>query len=263
MAKIKQLLYDGAVVLGSAPERSPGGQNYGEADKQVRALAAELWNGLDGKQKKISCIGKGLLMVNMDMTEALAAIRCVPDCKFPEDVPLLYGHRKMDRTEIYFISNQEDKEIVVSPEFRVQQMQPELWNAIDGKIRSLPAYRQTKTGTVVPLKLHPNESAFIVFRKSGGKPVSDLLAQNFPDPKVCSRIDRPWKLTFRDTLRGPKEIQTYAVLEDLGQSSQESIRYYSGTIVYETDFTFAAKHEGCIYLNLNRVGVMAKVKVNE
>ncbi|WP_273162880.1 glycosyl hydrolase [Bacteroides fluxus] len=262
LAKIKQLLHDGAVVLGPAPERSPSGQNYGEADRQVRALAAELWNGLDGKRKKMSRIGKGLLMVNMDMAEALAAIGCVPDCKFPEDVQWLYGHRNVGRTEIYFISNQENKEVTASPEFRVQRMQPELWSAIDGKIRSLPAYRQTDTGTVVPLKLHPYESVFIVFRKSGGKPVGDLLAQNFPNPKVCSRIDKPWKLTFCDTLRGPKGVQTYTVLEDLSQSDREPIRYYSGTIVYETDFTFTAKPEGCIYLNLNRVGVMAKVKVN-
>ena len=33
LSKIKELLYDGAVVLGPAPERSPSGQNYGEADK--------------------------------------------------------------------------------------------------------------------------------------------------------------------------------------------------------------------------------------
>lgn len=52
LSKIKELLYDGAVVLGPAPERSPSGQNYGEADKQVKALAAELWNGLDGNRKR-------------------------------------------------------------------------------------------------------------------------------------------------------------------------------------------------------------------
>ena len=113
LSKIKELLYDGAVVLGPAPERSPSGQNYGEADKQVKALAAELWNGLDGNRKKMARIGKGLLMVNMDMNEAVAAIHCVPDCKFPEDVQLLYGHRTMEQTEIYFISNQENKEVTV------------------------------------------------------------------------------------------------------------------------------------------------------
>lgn len=69
LEKIKELLYDGAVVLGPAPERSPSGQNYGEADKQVKALAAELWDGLDGNRKKMACIGKGLLMVNMDMDD--------------------------------------------------------------------------------------------------------------------------------------------------------------------------------------------------
>ena len=262
LEKIKELLYDGAVVLGPAPERSPSGQNYGEADKQVKALAAELWDGLDGNRKKMACIGKGLLMVNMDMDEALATIRCVPDCKLPEDVQLLYGHRTMEQTEIYFISNQENKEVTVYPEFRVQRKQPELWNAINGKIRSLPAYWRTETGTVVPLKLYPYESAFIVFRRTGGEPAGELLVQNFPNPQILFQIDQPWTLTFCDTLRGPKKIQTHNVLEDLSKSVEENIRYYSGTIIYETDFFFTAKPKGCIYLNLNRVGVMAKVKVN-
>ena len=262
LEKIKELLYDGAVVLGPAPERSPSGQNYGEADKQVKALAAELWDGLDGNRKKMACIGKGLLMVNMDMDEALATIRCVPDCKLPEDVQLLYGHRTMEQTEIYFISNQENKEVTVYPEFRVQRKQPELWNAINGKIRSLPAYWRTETGTVVPLKLYPYESAFIVFRRTGGEPAGELLGENFPNPQILFQIDQPWTLTFCDTLRGPKKIQTHNVLEDLSKSVEENIRYYSGTIIYETDFFFTAKPKGCIYLNLNRVGVMAKVKVN-
>lgn len=48
----------------------------------------------------------------------------------------------------------------------------------------------------------------------------------------------------------------------MSKSVEENIRYYSGTIIYETDFFFTAKPKGCIYLNLNRVGVMAKVKVN-
>lgn len=262
LAKIKQLLYDGAVVLGPAPERSPSGQNYGEADKQVKSMVAELWRGLDGKQKKLARVGKGTLIYGMDMTEALASIQCVPDCKLPEDTHLLYGHRTVGDTEIYFLSNQENKEIVVNPEFRIQQKQPELWNAVDGKIRTLPAYRQTETGTVVPLKLYPNESAFIIFRKSGGKPEGEALTLNFPNPQVCTQLNQPWKLTFEDAKRGPKESQVYTVLKDLSRSNQEDIRYYSGTIVYETTFSLDSKPEGCIYLNLNRVGVMAKVKVN-
>ena len=67
------------------------------------------------------------------MDEALATIHCVPDCKLPKDVQLLYGHRTMEQTEIYFISNQENKEVTVYPEFRVQRKQPELWNAINGR----------------------------------------------------------------------------------------------------------------------------------
>ena len=43
LKKIKQLIEDGAVVLGPAPERSPSGADYGKADQEVKALASELW----------------------------------------------------------------------------------------------------------------------------------------------------------------------------------------------------------------------------
>ncbi len=42
LAKIKELVYQGAIVLGSAPDRSPSLQNQPEADRQVREMAAEL-----------------------------------------------------------------------------------------------------------------------------------------------------------------------------------------------------------------------------
>ena len=48
LAKIKKLIEDGAVVLGPAPKRSPSGESFPTADRQVKKLADELWSGLDG-----------------------------------------------------------------------------------------------------------------------------------------------------------------------------------------------------------------------
>lgn len=101
----------------------------------------------------------------MTMEEALKHIGCVPDCGLPADAPVLYGHRSAGDAEIYFVSNQKDETVEISPEFRIRSRQPELWDAVTGRIRMLPAYEETATGTVVPLKLHPYESAFVVFRR--------------------------------------------------------------------------------------------------
>ena len=106
LAKIKKLIEDGAVVLGPAPKRSPSGESFPTADRQVEKLAGELWSGLDGRSVKAVKRGKGELLFGMTMEEALKYIGCVPDCGLPADAPVLYGHRSAGDADIYFISNQ-------------------------------------------------------------------------------------------------------------------------------------------------------------
>lgn len=262
LLKIKKLIEDGAVVLGPAPERSPSMQDYETADRKVQALAAGLWSGLDGVNVKSVAVGKGRLLDGMDMTEALQAIGCVPDCKLPADAPVLYGHRTDGDTEIYFLSNQQDQLIEVSPEFRVRALQPEVWDPVSGAIRTLPGYQSTATGTVVPLKLYPYESTFVVFRKPASAPAGTSVALNYPQPQTVLHLNGPWKASFEAKRRGPEAPQTFARLEDISKHADSDIRHYSGTILYETNFEWKNKAAGAHFLNLNDVGVMAKVKVN-
>lgn len=261
LAKIKKLIEDGAVVLGPAPKRSPSGESYQTADRQVEKLAGELWSGLDGRSVKAVKRGKGELLFGMTMEEALKHIGCVPDCGLPADAPVLYGHRAAVDADIYFISNQKDETIELRPEFRVRSKQPELWDATTGRIRTLPAYEETAAGTVVPLKLYPYESAFVVFRRPATKAEGTGLQLNYPVPQTLVRLDAPWKVSFEEKRRGPAS-QTFACLEDISKNENPDIRYYSGTIWYETEFKLKKKPEGELYLNLNDVGVMAKVKIN-
>ena len=124
LAKIKKLIEDGAVVLGPAPKRSPSGESFPTADRQVEKLAGELWSGLDGRSVKAVKRGKGELLFGMTMEEALKYIGCVPDCGLPADAPVLYGHRSAGDADIYFISNQKDEMIEIRPEFRIRSRQP-------------------------------------------------------------------------------------------------------------------------------------------
>ena len=261
LAKIKKLIEDGAVVLGPAPKRSPSGESFPVADRQVKKLADELWSGLDGRSVKAVKRGKGELLFGMTMEEALKHIGCVPDCGLPADAPVLYGHRSAGDADIYFISNQKDEMIEIRPEFRIRSRQPELWDATTGRIRTLPAYEETAAGTVVPLKLYPYESAFVVFRRPATKAEGTGLQLNYPVLQTLVRLDAPWKVSFEEKRRGPAS-QTFARLEDISKNENPDIRYYSGTIWYETEFKLKKKPEGELYLNLNDVGVMAKVKIN-
>ncbi len=264
--KIARLIEQGAVVLGPAPQRSPSYENYPTADREVRDAAGKLWSQID-PATGYARIGKGMLIDGIDMPAAMKLIGCAPDCRTADNDPVLYCHRSVNGMDIYFVSNQSDKPIRVAPEFRVEGMQPEAWNAIDGTMRTLPAFAPTQDGVQVPLKLDGYESLFIVFRQKAAKPLTTEIAAgteaNFPAYNVMQTLSAPWTLTFDKGKRGPAEPLVTSELFDLTQHSDFDIRHYSGPIVYENAFLLDTLPEGRIFLNLNEVTAMAKIRVND
>ena len=263
LAKIKQLVNDGAIVMGPAPRRSPSLQNQPIADKQIQKMAAELWGSVDGVKVKSRKFGKGTVMNGMSMEEAFAQINCVPDCKLPEDRTIHYGHRTSENGEIYFVTNQTSESKLVTPEFRVKGLQPELWEATTGSMRKLPAFGQKENTTVVPLKLAPYESVFVVFRQPAGKSLSQGLKANYPEPILLTDMKGPWTVTFDASQRGPEQPVVFETLQDWTTSTDDRIKYYSGTAFYNCKFNLAQIPEGKqIIINLGNVIAMAKVTVN-
>ncbi|MCK3683475.1 glycosyl hydrolase [Maribellus sp. YY47] len=263
LAKINQLVNEGAVVMGPAPLRSPSLQNQPEADQQLQQMAAELWGDVDGLTVKSRKVGKGMILNGLSMEEAFALMDCIPDCKLPNDNSIHYGHRTMDGAEVYFVANQTDKTKVVSPEFRVSGLQPELWNATTGSVRDLPAYEQLENATAVPLKLAPYESVFVVFRKKAGKAKAQGVEANFPVAKVLADMSKAWKVQFDPSKRGPEEPVVFETLQDWSKFSDERIKYYSGAASYEQSFRLdAAPTAENIVLSLGDLTAMAKVYVN-
>jgi hypothetical protein len=259
---IERLVADGAVVLGEAPERSPSYQNYPDADKELSALADKIWGG--DKSAKQRSYGKGAVLSGMSIKEALETLHIAPDLQ--TDANVVYAHRTTPGREIYFVANQSDETIQISPEFRVAGRRPEFWNPINGKRRPLRAYELKEASTIVPLQLEPHESAFIVFAGKGHPKSADLNA-NFPAPKTLVEITTPWIVTFESDpiKRGPSEPVVFERLQSWSQNTDPRIRYYSGTAVYRNTFTLAAKPSSrtAVSIDLGKVGVMAKVKIND
>lgn len=263
LAKIKQLVNDGAVILGSAPNLSPSLQNQPQADQQVRAMAAELWGDVDGVNVKFQKYGKGWVLNGMNMTEALAFINIVPDCRLPDDNLVHYGHRTLGDQEIYFLTNQTEETQVLSPEFRVTGKQPELWEATTGYSRVLPAYEQKENATTVPLKLAPSESVFVVFSKTAGKAKATGLVANYPKAELISNFNTPWAVNFDASQRGPEKPVVFETLIDWSTSEDERIKHYSGTAFYNNTFKIDQLHTNKkITIDLGELTAMAKVTVN-
>jgi len=263
LAKIKQLVNDGAVVLGPAPSRSPSLQNQPQADQQIQQMAKELWGDVDGITIKSRKIGKGMIMNGLSMQEAFALINCVPDCKLPEDKSIHYGHRTLGDDEIYFVTNQTAETKIVTPEFRVKGMQPEIWLATTGNIRSLPAYEQKLNSTTVPLKLDAYESVFVVFRKKTDRVSVSKVEANYPEPTLLVDLKGPWTVRFDPAQRGPEEPVIFETLQDWTTSLDDRIKYYSGTAIYSCNFNFGKLPKGeTVVVNLGKLTAMAKVTVN-
>ncbi len=263
LAKIKQLVNDGAIVLGPAPKISPSLQNQPKADQQVQQMATELWCEVDGLNVKSRKFGKGMIMNGMSMEEAFAQINCIPDCKLPEDRTIHYGHRTLGNGEIYFVTNQTAETKLVTPEFRVKGMQPELWEATTGYTRKLTAYEQKENTTTVPLKLAPYESVFVVFREQVGKASVSGVESNYPEPALLVDLKGPWTVQFDPQQRGPEQPVIFETLQDWTTSSDDRIKYYSGTAFYTCKFNLdQISEDKNVIIDLGSFTAMAKVSVN-
>ncbi len=263
LKKIEQLVNEGAVVLGPKPDRSPSLENFPQADSEIKDLAAELWGNINGTTIKVNHYGKGMVIDGMDMQEALNLIKVAPDYNAGKADSTLFIHRTLPQGDIYFVSNQSDKTISFNPQFRVTGKIPELWNAINGTIRDLPAYHISDMVTTVPLKLASLESAFIIFRKSAnGNPETENILANFPDPSSIQPISGPWQVNF-DPKWGPQKPVTFDKLTDWTKRPEENIKYYSGTATYHNSFRVSSiQNHQKVFLDLGKIIAVAKVKVN-
>ncbi|HEX5555505.1 MAG TPA: glycosyl hydrolase, partial [Chitinophagaceae bacterium] len=261
LKKISQLVADGATILGPRPERSPSLQDYPTADKQVKDLAAKLWQNCDGKTVKMVHFGKGMVLDGMTMEEALTLLKVIPDFKIDGGQPVLYTHRRTGQADIYFVCNQSDSTLAITPSFRVSGKQPEWWDAVDGSTRTLPQFVQHDASTSVPLKLAAYQSGFVVFRNESH--ASEGNGVNFPVEKMVMHVPGPWKVTFDGAMRGPVGPVIFDQLQDWSKSKEDSIKYYSGTAIYKTTFSLTSLPKNqTIYLDLGNVKAMAQVTLN-
>jgi hypothetical protein len=261
LRKLRDLVDQGATILGPAPKRSPSLQNHPAADAEVKKLAAELWGNVDGKAVKSAKFGKGMILSGMDMQTALDLLKVSPDCKLQTGQSVLYAHRTLPEGDFYFMTNQSDQTLEVSPSFRIVGKQPECWDPVTGTLRDLPAFTQQEGNTTVSLKLEAFQSAFIVFRKPAQ--TSATAIGNFPEPKKLTTIEGPWQVTFDPKMRGPEKPVVFGKLSDWTKRPEEAIKHYSGTAIYRSTFKAGPLPKGeQLYLHLGSVKVMAKVKVN-
>jgi neutral trehalase len=157
--KVRELVKAGATVVAPRrPTQSPSLRDRGSGDAVVRE-AVTAWE-------------KGRVFEKESFEEVFRQIGLTADFEYrpaEKDAEVLYVHRRVGASEVYFLSNQRNRFEEIEATFRVGTKAPELWDPSTGKIVRPGVYRQGKSAYVtVPLRLDPNGSVFVVFRDAPG-----------------------------------------------------------------------------------------------
>ena len=168
LKKLKVLVEKGLVLIGKKPKSMPGLGAMNPVDlKEFNAYAQYLW-GVTSVPQGFKTVNSGRVEYVKSVEEVLNELSIAPDFTFKSakpDAPIRYIHRKTDEEDVYFVCNQRRQKEGVLADFRIADMQPEIWDPATGKMYTPAAYTSTEGRTQVHLELEPYGSVFVVFRK--------------------------------------------------------------------------------------------------
>ena len=265
--KIKELVKDGALIIGTKPLRAPGLENFPKQDKQVYAIGETLWGTKDGRLHKVNRFGKGIVYVGVKPEEVLGDLKIEKDLEVTQSINpsnIVWIHRKTEQEEIYFVANQEKKSLNLSIRFRVKDKMPEIWNPETGEIVKALKWKQQDGCTIVNISFNSLASRFIVFKKTSGKNI--LLEKKEDNVKPFSTIDlsKDWFVDFYGVQQTPPKFLLNS-LTSWPDLNNIQIKYFSGTATYTKKYLISADQLGRaekILLDLGAVNNFADVFIN-
>lgn len=275
--KIRSLINDGVTVVGIPPEESPSPVNYPKCDREVQTIAKEVWGNTTAPAVPTARnYGKGKIIWGGDMNlnypnalypdydytaKTLAEAGVKEEFNCPDAVRNTC--RETKDLDIYFVANSTDHFLHTQCTFRSKLGVSELWDPITGEARELPEFFKGENGITIPMQFEAYQSFFVVFVKNAQR--THFQKKNFPSGKEIAIINGPWAVSFDTTWGGPNKI-IFNQLVDWTSRPEKGIKYYSGIANYSKAFNVPnlktkAKNKK-VYLNLGKVNVMVRIKLN-
>ena len=260
LRKIRDLVTDGAVVVGQRPIGSP---SLADDPNVFKSIADELWGEAINPSQSIHLLGRGKVYSAYTANQALTDLKLGRDFEYsrPEpDTELMFVHRKLSNGQIYFVDNRKNRVETLNAIFRVSDRIPELWHPDTGKISPV-SYRVVDGRTKIPLSLDPNGTVFVVFRKPLSEPSHSVLEAT--ETSVMT-LDRVWTVSFQRD-RGVSKSITLDKLVSWSNNSDLGVKYFSGTATYTTVIQAKAgwfKPGRRLWLDLGDVRDLADVTLN-
>jgi hypothetical protein len=278
MRKIEELVKAGATVLGPPPTEAPGLTNYPASDEEVKTIARRIWGAADGRKITENRYGKGRAIWGRTLRQVLQSSGVGPDFSFSGGAPdarFETIHRRSADADVYFVVNKLNRWDSLDCAFRVSGRAPELWDPATGERRPQLLYRAERGRTIVPMRLAPHGSVFVVFknaapanhavalvRQGGSAADAELVAAlgggmrlracgpgrytvrdaagrvasvDVPAPAKAHVIENPWTVRFAPGWGAP-DSAVFPKLVSWTDRAEDGIKYFSGAAVYESTF---------------------------
>lgn len=165
LRKLRAFVAAGATLVGPRPQFSPTLAGYPESERAMLSEAAELW-----KNPRV--------LDRATIAEALAQRALAPDFEAlsPDgSASFSWQHRRLPEGDLYFIGNRQRRVEELNAVFRgMGGRQPEIWRTESGERSDAVVFAQRDGRAVVPLRLEPGESVFVLFRREAAKGFSSL-----------------------------------------------------------------------------------------
>lgn len=258
--KMLALVKDGATIFVAEKPNTVLGLDSNINNRAWQKVVDELWNGVGHSEWRL---GKGKVIQLPYFGSDFSEFGLDPNVEMDRiDAPTIaWTQRKTSTEEIYFLSNQKEEKRKLTVSFRVAGKIPELYDPVTDKTFELGTWKEEKGRTIIPMQLEPNQSYFIIFK--GERTKSGLKAvQNWKDFEVVQTLNQDWQIQFDPKFYGPLNPVVTDVLFDWSTSKSDSIKYYSGTAVYNKEFNWGESNLDNVWLDLGDIANIADVRLN-
>ncbi len=203
-------------------------------------------------------------MAGISANAALARLAVAPDFEYGKprpDTEILFLHRHLPDAELYFLSNRKPRVEQIEASFRAAGREPEIWRAETGQAAPV-SFRIQNQRTLIPLRLNPYESFFVVFRGP-----TTAASRTVPEPAFAplATLDTGWTVSFQPG-RGAPTVPQATSLGPWTGDSNAGIRYFSGTARYTKTLSVPTgwvSGKPRLVLDLGDVRELAEVFVND
>ena len=227
LRKLQKMVAAGGVVLGAKPVET---LRLTDNELDFNRITDAMWGSDDSRDSAVRKFGEGYVFTGTEVDMALNKLHVPKDFDYTggdRSTQLLFNHRKLLNTHIYFVSNRSDRPESLDASFRVRGKAPQLWYADDSRIEEA-SFQMANGKTVVPLDLGPFESIFVVFRENT---TERSYRAGEAEGSLVASLDEDWQLSFTPKAGAPIKLEPVS-LGSWSEQKNQALKYFSGTASY-------------------------------